>query len=289
MSQIVDAEAIPSEIRFERVSIDPILAQKWLDTRELNIRSVREARVRNDALDMLEGRWFENGDVIRLAPDGELLDGMHRLSAIIRANCRITLWVAFNVPKESMGSIDAGSARSFSDYLKMSGEHRNVLQASVTRRLDYWYRGFRYQWGGGKSIQSIIVLRDLHARRRDDIRYGTKIGDDISRKTQFLRATAAALFFILTSDIDAEAATVFKDGVLDGENLSQDNPISALRRRLLGYSANKLSDEERLAMFINAWNLWRAEKTAETIHIVYGVKGGASSQPLNNANFPVPR
>jgi hypothetical protein len=82
MSQVIDAEAISSDIRFERVSIDPILAQKWLDTRELNIRSMRRARVEMDALDMVEGRWFENGDVIRLAPDGELLDGMHRLSAI---------------------------------------------------------------------------------------------------------------------------------------------------------------------------------------------------------------
>lgn len=289
MSQIIDVEAIPSDIRFERVSIDPVLAQKWLDTRELNIRAIRKARVRNDAMDMLEGRWFENGDVIRLSPDGELLDGMHRLSAIIRANCRITLWVAYNVPAQAMGSIDAGSARSFGDYLKMSGEKNHVTQASITRRLDGWYRGFKYYNAGTKHLQSVIVLRDLHTRRRDDIRYATKIGMDITRRTQFVRTTAAALFFILTSDLDAEAATVFKDGVLDGENLSHDNPIIALRRRLMGYSASKLTDPERLAMFINAWNLWRAEKTADTIHVVYGPKGGGSPQPLTNTNFPVPR
>ena len=203
---------------------------------------------------MLGGRWFENGDVIRLSPGGELQDGMHRLSAIIRANCRITLWVAFNVPTQAMGSIDAGSARSFSDYLKMSGEKNHVVQAAITRRLDAWHRGYRHYNAGAKLPQSVIILRDLHAKRRDDIRFAVKIGEDIRRKTQFLRGTTAGLFFILTSDLDAEAATVFKDGVLDGRNLTQENPISALRRRL-GYTANKLKDTERLAIFINAWNL----------------------------------
>lgn len=289
MSDFVKVQAIPSDIRFERVEIDPVLAQKWLDTRELNVRTIRRARVRNDALDMLQGRWFENGDVIRIAPDGELLDGMHRLSAIIRANCRITLWVAFNVPKDAMGSIDAGSARSFADYLKMAGEKNHVLQAAITRRLDGWYRGFRYYNPGAKNLQSVIVLRDLHGRRRDDIRYSAKIGIDITRRTQFLRGTSGALFFVLTSDLDAEAATVFKDAVLDGGELTHDNPISALRRRLMGYSAAKLTDPERLAIFINAWNLWHTEQTAETIHVVYGPKGGGSTQPLTNTNFPVPR
>jgi hypothetical protein len=188
-----------------------------------------------------------------------------------------------------MGSIDAGSARSFSDYLKMSGERQNNVQAAITRRLDAWYRGFRYVAGGAKLTQSVIVLRDLHEKRRDDIRYSARVGEDIRRKTQFMRSTSAGLFFILTSDLDAEAASVFRDGVLDGSNLSQDNPISALRRRLVGYSANKLTDPERLAIFINAWNLWRTDQTAETIHAVHGRRGGASSQPLNNSNFPIPR
>ena len=57
----------------------------------------------------------------------------------------------------------------------------------------------------------------------------------------------------------------------------------------LGYAAANLKDPERLAMFINAWNLWRQEKETETIHVVYGVRGGGSAQPLTNYNYPAPK
>lgn len=283
----VKAETIPSNIKFKRVKIDPILAQKWLDTRELNIRSKRKAKVRNDSADMLAGRWAENGDVIRISEEGELLDGMHRCYAIIEANCEITLWVAFDVPKAAMPTIDIGSSRNFGDYLKMSGEHNHIVQAAITRRLEAWQRGSRISYGG-KEASPMVVLKDLYWKNADDIRYAAKIGGDIQRQTQFLRVTSAGLFFLLTSRIDHDQASEFKDRVLDGDKLSQNSPIAALRRRLMSYGANTIDDTGRFAMFINAWNLWRADEPADTIYQVYGAKGKGSGVPLTNANFPEP-
>ena len=280
-------EAVPSNIKFKRVKINPILAQKWLDTRELNNRFIRKAKVRNDAADMLAGNWYENGDVIRLAPDGELLDGMHRLNAIIKANAEITLWVAFDVPKQAMETIDIGAARSLNDHLKMAGEHNNVVQAGVTRRYYAWTKGFRI-YAGGSPYPSLIVLRDFYTAHRDDVRYASKIGDDIRRKTQFLKVSFAGMFYLVTSDIDRNDADEFKDRLIDGENLSQNHPIAALRRRLLSFGANNLDHWDRLAMFINTWNLWRDEQTAETIYRVYGESGKGSSVQLTNENFPEP-
>lgn len=289
MGEFVKAEPVPSNIKFKRTVIDPILAQKWLDTRNLNNRSLRKARVRNDAEDMLAGRWYENGDVIRLAPDGELLDGQHRLHAIIRANCEIALWVAYNVPKEAMGSIDVGSSRSFSDYLRFNGEKNTNVQAAITRRLEGWSRGFRIHAAPGKETTSNIVLRDLYWQRADDIRNAARIGYDINYHTGFLRVTTAAFFYLLTSDIDLDAADDFKDSVLDPDRLSKNHPVVTLRRKLLTYDANNLTDAERLALFIHAWNFYRNDEPVETLYKVYTANGKASSFPLTNANFPEPK
>ena len=156
----IKAKVVPSHIKFKRVEINPPLAQKWLDTRELNNRYIRKNRVRAYTADILNGQWYENGDMIRLAVDGELLDGMHRLTAIVRANAVITLWVAFDVPKPAMETIDVGAARSLNDQLKMAGEQHNVAQAGVTRRYWAWKRGLRI-YGGGSVYQSAITLRDF--------------------------------------------------------------------------------------------------------------------------------
>jgi hypothetical protein len=279
--------AVPSHIKFKRVKIDPALAEKWLDTRHLNNRYTRKAKIRNYANDMLAGLWYENGDMIRLAVDGELLDGMHRLLAIIKANIEITLWVAFDVPKPAMETIDIGAVRSLNDHLKMGGEHNNVVQAGITRRYYAWTKGFRI-YAGGSPYPSLLMLRNFYAEHRDDIRFAAKIGEDIRRKTQFLKVTYAGMFFLITADIDHDEAIEFKDRVLDGEGLSQNHPIAALRRRLLGYGAKDLTDWERLAMFINAWNLWRDEQTAETIYKVYGESGKGSNTQLTSDNFPEP-
>ena len=283
----VKVDVVSSDIKFKRVKIDPIIARKWLETRELNTRMVRKTKIRNDAEDMLAGRWHENGDVIRIAPDGELLDGMHRLSAIIRANAEITLWVAFGVPKEAMGTIDIGAARSLNDYLKLAGEQHNIVQAGITRRLYAWEQGHRI-YAGGSVYPSLVVLRDFWAANHDDIRYAAKIGEDIRRRTQFIKITFGGLFYVLTVRIDQDQADEFKDQLLDGNNLTQGNPIAALRGRLLSYGANDLSDWDRLAMFINAWNLWRDEITVDTIHKVYAESGKPSNNALSSENFPEP-
>lgn len=94
---------------------------------------------------------------------------------------------------------------------------------------------------------------------------------------------------MLTGDVDIEQAMEFKDRLIDGANLSEQNPIAAVRRRLFSYGANNLNDSERLAILIHAWNLWRQDKTADTIYVVYNEAGAGSRMPLNNANFPVPQ
>lgn len=293
-------KAVPSKLIFKRVRVNPTIANKWLTTRDLNNRFVRKNKVKNDAEDMLEGRWHDNGEVIKIAVpprgkelmDGELLDGVHRCLAIVGGNIEIELWVAFNVEKAAMPTIDIGSARSFQDYLRMAGESNATAEAAITRRLYLWRRPekpFRHTMKvPGHAYPSMPLLKETFEKNADNIRFSTKIGDDIRRKTQFMKIASAGLFFLLTAEVDLDQALEFKDRLLDGKNLKDGNPIGALRTRLLSYGANNLTDLDRLAMSINAWNLWRTDTAAETIYRTYGESGKGSSALLTNENFPEP-
>lgn len=280
-----------TDIYFERVKIDPELAQKWLDTRELNVRNIRKGKREKFAQEMHAGRWVaDNGDMIRLAPDGELLDGLHRLSAIVLGEITITLWVAFNVPKSAMPTIDTGTSRTFGDVLKFDGEKNSAAMASVTRRVLMWKMGYRLRPPSKGGIVSHSDLKDFEEKNLNELRYCTNVGIDIRAHTRFLTIASGGLLFYVTSEVDAEQGSEFKDRLIRGHGLTEGNPITVVRERLLSWNAKDLTDYEKLALCINAFNLWRREETISRIYIVYSradrTKGTTGS--LTNDNFPVP-
>lgn len=188
MTDLVKCQVEKSNIKYKTVTVVPELAQKWLDTRELNNRFIRKTKVRNCAEDMVEGRWRDNAECLKLASDGELLDGVHRCLAVVQYNLEIPLRVAFNVPKEVMPTIDTGTARSFADYLRMAGEHDVVIQSGITRRYELWHRGFRYTLKlRGQITPTLSTMKEVHEKHRNEIRFATKIAGDIHYRTQFYR------------------------------------------------------------------------------------------------------
>ena len=62
------------------VEITPELAHEWLGFNTHN-RNIRQRIVTAYAADMTGGDWQWNGESIKFAEDGTLLDGQHRLAA----------------------------------------------------------------------------------------------------------------------------------------------------------------------------------------------------------------
>lgn len=77
------------------------------------------------------GRWQVNGDAIRIAIDGTLIDGQHRLAAVVRTGISITTMIVSGVEKSAFETIDSGASRSNADTLAVLGEKntRNLAAA----------------------------------------------------------------------------------------------------------------------------------------------------------------
>ena len=84
-----------------------------------------------------KNEWISNnGDTIKIDKKGLLIDGQHRLKAIIIHAKPLTLWVAQNVEKRSIMVIDIGRRRSPGDTLSLQGEKDCNVLASVLRMLN---------------------------------------------------------------------------------------------------------------------------------------------------------
>lgn len=133
-------------LTYETINITPAQAQTWLDTLQKAVEEGR-ARQRNTseqvisryADDMRNGKWGLTHQGIAFNSDGILLDGQHRLWAIIRSGVTVPMVIAFNLdegPAEGIHPIDlidCGKQRTVGNRLQLHGiANANYLAATMT-------------------------------------------------------------------------------------------------------------------------------------------------------------
>jgi hypothetical protein len=103
------------------MEVGPEIAAQWLEGNTHN-RPLRQPLVDRLARDIKAGQWRLTHQGIAFDTDGVLIDGQHRLWAIVLAATPVRLRVFFNEPIDNMKAVDTGLARSNYDVLHLSGE-----------------------------------------------------------------------------------------------------------------------------------------------------------------------
>src|SRR5690606_28146234 len=89
------------------------------------------------------GQWHLTHQGIAISDKGHLLDGQHRLHAVIETGIAINSIVAYGVPEESFTDIDSGAARRTADFLsgKYAGDRTTVVRTLLAiEAADGWAR-----------------------------------------------------------------------------------------------------------------------------------------------------
>ena len=111
-------------MRVELVKINKTVAEEMLKNNDKN-RNVKPRIVAQYSADMLKGQWKENtGELIKISKTNRLLDGQHRLMAIIKADIELTMYVAFELEDSIFDVLDIGAKRSDSDIFTMASLRR---------------------------------------------------------------------------------------------------------------------------------------------------------------------
>jgi hypothetical protein len=103
------------------MTITPEIAKNILNEGNYDNRNIRKGHVQNLASRILRGEWKLTPQGIILHTSGRLLDGQHRLLAIVQADTPVTTTV-FTVSDESVfKTLDQGAKRSMADISGVDG------------------------------------------------------------------------------------------------------------------------------------------------------------------------
>lgn len=114
----------------EDILITPEMAKALLDYNPMN-RNITDGVVDGYRRDINNDRWINSHESIGIDTGGNLMDGQHRLIAIIEANKAQVVYVTFQVPPEARFVVDGGKKRPTSQKLKFIDPSLNTKVPSV--------------------------------------------------------------------------------------------------------------------------------------------------------------
>ena len=259
--------------------ITPALAEFYLGFNTKN-RKLREARSRDHAREMLAGGWIaENPDPIMFGLDGTLVNGQHRLRAIVIAGQPQQMLVLRGVADQVLDSLDTGRARTFKDTLRIEGYSHYQELASILKRV--WILEEI-----GSPVHRAHVspsVRELRALLGTNEDYFTSLASFAARWKKssvgmvLSSPDVGVLKYAFLAVAPLQDVEVFFEALGQG---SENKVIQILRRRLVvGSKENGPGPETRVALAIKGWNLWIRGQEREFIR---WSPGGANPEP-----FPV--
>ena len=114
-------------------TITPSKAKEYLE-RNVKNRPLRVAYINDLAYQMLEGKW-ELAQPISFDVQGNLLDGQHRLNAIVAAGTSVKMVVLRGMPSGTFGVYDQGPVRTAADLHHLMGGKSSNTACSIARSM----------------------------------------------------------------------------------------------------------------------------------------------------------
>ena len=229
-------------MKVEIVYITPVLAQQWLKANKSN-RPSRERQIAAFAKDMKEGKWATTHQGIAFDDGGRLIDGQHRLKAIVKSGCTIQMMVTRGLPAERKGiktidTIDQGAVRTVANQLQLSHGIKNAAQTAATLQV---IAGIAC--AGKKPRMTVATALALLNVLGDSVKIGA-VRSEVPqlRKTAILGSLAFAHYYFPLK-IDA-----FVTKYVTGEQLSAGDPALALRNLAITLGSSTLEIQERRSL-----------------------------------------
>jgi hypothetical protein len=250
-------------LKTEVRDVNPIIAKEMLKRNQRN-RKCNEAHVTFLANQMENDKWLFDASPIRFSEDGRLLDGQHRLSAVVKSNKTQQFLIVTGVKSESFKVMDTGRNRGGSDVLYINGIKYSTVVASAARFIIKFKKGNISQAkASNKTTNSDILSWYENNKAIMDI---IKNADKMRvASSNVLTSTQIASFHFLFAEKNVLDAEKFIHKLCTGLDLDLKSPIFVLRKRLIQdkLSKAKLPTKEKSALIVKAWNLYRKGKECQ--------------------------
>jgi hypothetical protein len=254
-------------------TVTPQQAAIWLDTHNRHNRPISEGTVERYTQEIKAGRWKVNGAAIVFGVSKNLLDGQHRLKAVVAANKSIETVVTWGVEDDAFDTIDDGNKRSLADVLAIKQEYKPNLLSAGVRFLWVYATGQIETRDLRKGQIATKPLLEKTLEKHPGLRQSTKFYSMIKSRPGGLLVPAGQAIGLhyLFSLIDEAKADKFFDILQSGVGLHEGHPILALRARLISGKKESSSNLTSSAIYfyvVTTWNSFVSDQPLRRLAFV---------------------
>lgn len=270
------------------LTIDPDQAKQLLASMPRQ-RDLRESNVQY-FVDALENkRMLVTHQGIACGTDGQLIDGQHRLTAVVRTGIPLTTEVTFNLDRTIFEAVDRGLKRSLIDdfvltKLVSAKTAENVVAAM---RIIFHVDHGRVPWSYLPKLNLTELGRglELHPTILD-------VDNTVRHSGNSARIPRGPLtaFGTLFHEVDPSMADSFLVKVLTGIELEPGEPVLALRNGVIkrtGRHARRSARNDLMVKIVKAWNAAREGRKLR--HLSRGMLDGTEGLSFPTIHGYTPR
>jgi hypothetical protein len=228
----------PGDVKVHFEEVTPSIAEQWLKQRAPN-RPVRAGAVDKYADAVASDNWLINGDTIRFDKDDNLIDGQHRLHAIVKSGRTVTMIIIEGLEPAAKTTIDDNVPRSHADRLIwFDGQTRGRNVAAIVAVI----RMAVYNSDAKVGYHRIKEVVDAY---RSGIEWATKA---VPGARHYLAVSPIFAAIAYAYDVNPEKVADFVDQVATGVDLK---PKSATLEFFKWASSTKFGSKgaHRIAVF----------------------------------------
>jgi hypothetical protein len=265
-----NAETIRQGETFE-MTVTPDLAKEWLKS-NVNNRKVSKQNLEFLVNQIKDGKWKFNGDTIVFDEDGILLDGQHRLEAVVVSGKTLTSNVTLGIERNSFHTIDTGKVRNSSDVLSTQGYKRPTVVSASAKLVMALETGVKGIVSGGiksSKFDNLDVLNFVKSRAdfADVIGEAHSIWQTMPQR--FVSGSIFCAMYYLFYKKHTTQARSFMKSVAVGTGIESNSPAFHLRNRLIRMHNDKLrkfGTFQKCGIIAKGWNLTRQEKEIKQLN-----------------------
>lgn len=247
-------------MNIQKILVTPEMAQSILSTNKHN-RKIRETAILKFSREMINGNWKEDtGELIKISDSGVLLDGQHRLQAVVKANKAIYFHIANGLNESILPYLDTGNIRTAGDVFKFNGIHYSTNIPSYIQQY-YMIKNTSGFVVGNKAAR--LSNSECFKYYNDYPEFWDMVAVNTSKFYEMfskaLKQSIIGGLYAIFYEIDKEKANSFFLELCSGNNITNKS-ILILRKKILD---DKISASKRIILstkivyIIKTWNYYR--------------------------------
>ncbi len=254
----------------EIVLVTPKIANEWLISNMKN-RRVSHTSVAKYSSMMKSGEWIDCIGSISFDESGALIDGQHRLLAVVESGVSSKFVVVKNVRKMARLVVDTGKVRTASDAIAISRPdiptaESHVITGAVKMMIVYqsghpaWSLKSGLYWSEHTTPLAVSdFLENSKVTEELLLRLG-EIREHIGKKATIMPMTDVLFFYTMFSRANQEKALMFMSGLIVGDGLATETTLYNLRFAILDVRCRRTQRKNRdvLEAILHCWNSYQA-------------------------------